>query len=46
VSLDVLELLGVVDGVEALPPMELAPVEPLEPKLLPDELEPKVLVLL
>jgi hypothetical protein len=47
VSDDVLGLLGAVDGVELLPPIEVAPVEPLEPKLLPVEvLEPKLVLLL
>jgi hypothetical protein len=42
-----LELVGALDGVEALPPIEVAPVEPLEPKLLPVELlEPKLVLLL
>jgi hypothetical protein len=41
-----LELLGAVEGVEVLPPIEVAPVEPLEPKLLPDGvLEPKLVLL-
>jgi hypothetical protein len=47
VSLEELGVVGAVDGVEVLVPNELAPVEPLEPKLLPDVLlEPKLLVLL
>jgi hypothetical protein len=47
VSDDVLELLGADEGVEELPPIEVAPVEPLEPKLLPVEpLEPKLVLLL
>jgi hypothetical protein len=42
-----LELVGVDDGVGVLPPIEVAPVEPLEPKLLPVELlEPKLVLLL
>jgi hypothetical protein len=46
VSLDV-EPVGAVDGVEADPPIELDEVEPLEPKLLVDEVPlPKLLVLL
>jgi hypothetical protein len=42
-----LELEGAVDGVEVDPPIEVAPVDPLEPKLLPVELlEPKLVLLL
>jgi hypothetical protein len=47
VSDEPVELLGEEDGVEELPPIDVAPVEPLEPKLLPDELlEPKLVLLL
>jgi hypothetical protein len=61
VSVEVLEPVGAVDGVDADPPTELAellglpyapwlgelaPVAPLEPKLLVELPEPKLLVLL